>query len=279
MPRCGSIKERGIPLAITDGHRYECGHQQPPLTTMSSSEQGANQPAATEGWFKTTHWSVVLAAGAAPHRSDALAKLCQVYWPPIYSYTRKLGHGPEDAEDLTQEFFFRLMEKDYLKSLDRETGKFRSWLLVVLKRFLANEWDRANCQKRGGGREILSLDAQDTELGYLAEPVDARTPDQAFDRRWALAVLEQVTRRLRTEMADDGRAELFDGLKDFLGGESGASYAEAAVRMHTSEGALRVAVHRMRHRYREILREEIASTVASTEEVEEEIRHLFLSLT
>ena len=247
---------------------------------MSASPQSPSQTTAPDSWFQTTHWSVVLAAGARelPQGSDALAKLCQVYWPPIYSYTRKLGHRPADAQDLTQEFFCRLMEKEYLKSLDRETGKFRSWLLVVLKRFLANEWDRANRQKRGGDREIFSLDAQDTELGYLAEPVDNRTPDQAFDRRWALAVLEQVIRRLQTEMAADGKAELFDGLKDLLGGEGGDSYAEAATRLATSAGALRVTVHRMRARYREILREEIAGTVASPDEVEEEIRHLFLSL-
>ena len=247
---------------------------------MLSSQKGASQPAVGNGWFQTTHWSVVLAAGGRelPQCSEALAKLCQVYWPPIYSYIRQLGHKPESAQDLTQEFFFRLIEKDYLKSLDRETGKFRSWLLVVLKRFLANEWDRANRQRRGSGRQMLSLDAQDSELGYITEPMDDRTPDQAYDRRWALAVLEQVTRRLQLEMAGGGKAELFDGLKDFLGGEVGVTYAEAAMRLGTSEGALRVAVHRLRRRYREILREEIADTVADAEQIEEEIRHLFLSL-
>ena len=248
---------------------------------MSDSQQSPSQTNAGDGWFKTTHWSVVLAAGAgaSPQRSDALAKLCQVYWPPIYSYTRKLGHRPEDAEDLTQEFFCRLMEKEYLKSLDRETGKFRSWLLVVLKRFLANEWDRANRQKRGGGRQFLSLDAQDTEQRYLIEPVDDRTPDQAFDRRWALAVLEQVIGRLKAEMTAGGKAEQFRELQKFLSGENaGNPYSEVAMRLGMTASALRQAVHRLRERYCEILREVIAGTVTNPEEVEDEIRHLFLSL-
>src|SRR5262249_38837516 len=156
---------------------------------------------------KTTHWSVVLAAGRGDtqQRDAALAKLCQAYWPPIYSYLRRLGRGPEDAKDLTQEFFLRLIEKEYLDSVDRETGKFRSWLLVVLKRFLANEWDRAQRLKRGGGRQIVSLDAEDTEAGFLAEPVDERTPEQAYERRWALAVLEQVGTRLQNEMIAAGK--------------------------------------------------------------------------
>jgi RNA polymerase sigma-70 factor (ECF subfamily) len=181
--------------------------------------------------------------------------------------------------DLTQEFFFRLVGKNYLESLDRETGKFRSFLLVVLKRFLANEWDRANRQKRGGGRQILSLDEVDTELRYLHEPVDDRTPEKVFEQRWALAVLGQVMNRLQNEMAEAGKAELFRELKDFLGGDTGGvSYSEVAARCQMNEGALRVAIHRLRQRYREILREEIAGTVTSPEQIEDEIRHLFLSL-
>jgi RNA polymerase sigma-70 factor (ECF subfamily) len=230
------------------------------------------------GWFKTTHWSVVLDASRndSPQASAALARLCQIYWHPVYAYIRRLGRGPEDAKDLTQEFFFRLIEKNYLKSLDRETGKFRSFLLVVLKRFLANEWDRANRQKRGGGRQIISLDEMDTELRYLAEPIDDCTPEKAFEQRYARTVLQQVINRLQAEMSGDGKAAFFDELKDFLGGDGG--YSEVAVRCQMNEGALRVAVHRLRRRYREILREEIASTVASPEQIEEEIQHLFLSL-
>jgi len=248
---------------------------------MPPSEYNAGSTVHNAGMFTTTHWSVVLDAGRgdSPQASAALARLCQIYWYPVYIFVRRLGHGPEDAKDLTQEFFFRLVEKDYLSGLDRQTGKFRSFLLVVLKRFLANEWDRANRQKRGGGRKIVSLDEVDTELRYLNEPVDDRTPEKLFEQRWALAVLEQVINRLQAEMAEAGKAELFRELKNFLGGDGGgSSYAEVAARLQMNEGALRVAVHRLRRRYREILREEIASTVATPEQIEDEIRHLFLSL-
>jgi RNA polymerase sigma-70 factor (ECF subfamily) len=248
---------------------------------MSASEQSLSQTSTADGWFKTTHWSVVLNAGRgdSPQASAALAKLCQTYWYPVYTFVRRLGHSPEDSKDLTQEFFFRLVEKNYLKSLDRETGKFRSFLLVVLKRFLANEWDRANRQKRGGGRQIISLDEMDTELRYLAEPVDDCTPEKVFERRWARTLLEQVVNRLQGEMSEAGKEGLFRELKDFLGGDGGGgSYSEVAARCQMNEGALRVAVHRMRRRYREILREEIASTVASPEQIEDELQHLFLSL-
>ena len=248
---------------------------------MSASKHDLVQTSTRDGWFKTTHWSVVLEAGRRDslQADAALARLCQTYWPPVYSYVRRLGHSPEDAKDLTQEFFFRLVEKRYLDSLDRETGKFRSFLLVVLKRFLANEWDRANRQKRGGGRQILSLDGVDTEMRALAEPVDERTPERVFERRWALAVLEQVMDQLQAEQIEAGNGELFRDLNDFLGGSRGGdSYAEVAARWQMSEGALRVAVHRLRRRYRDILREEIANTVTNPEDIEEEIRHLFLSL-
>ncbi len=246
---------------------------------MSAPENGPSQTSVGDGWFKTTHWSVVLNAGRgdSPEATAALAKLCQTYWYPVYAFVRRLGNSPENAKDLTQEFFLRVIEKNYLKDVDCETGKFRSFLLVVLKRFLANEWDRANRQKRGGGRQILSLDEQDTELRYLTEPVDDRTPEKLFEQRCALAVLEQVVSRLQAEMTEAGKAELFRELKDFLGGEGG-SYSEAAERLQMNEGALRTTVHRLRRRYREILREEIAGTVASPEQIEDEIRHLFLSL-
>jgi RNA polymerase sigma factor (sigma-70 family) len=248
---------------------------------MSPSEYNSGSIENNAGMFTTTHWSVVLDAGRgdSPQTSAALARLCQIYWYPVYTFVRRLGHGPEDAKDLTQEFFFRLLEKGYLKSLDRETGKLRSFLLVVLKRFLANEWDRANRQKRGGGRQVVSLDEVDTELRYLNEPVDDRTPEKVFDQRWALAVLEQVINRLQAEMAKAGKEDLFRGLMDFLGDDGGGdSYPELAARLQMNEGTLRVAVHRLRRRYREILREEIASTVDTPEQIEDEIRHLFLSL-
>jgi RNA polymerase sigma factor (sigma-70 family) len=248
---------------------------------MSAFAHDGSQTSAGDGWFRTTHWSVVLEAGRrdSPLADAALARLCQIYWPPVYNYVRRLGHRPEDAKDLTQEFFFRLVGKRYLDSLDRETGKFRSFLLVVLKRFLANDWDRANRHRRGGGQQILPLDESDTEIGYLAEPLDDRTPEKIFERRWALAALEQVMNRLQMEQVEVGNAELFRELKDFLGGDRhGVSYAEVAPRFQMSEGALRVTVHRLRRRYRELLREEIAGTVTSPDQIEEEIRHLFLSL-
>ncbi len=248
---------------------------------METPDDELSRSSAGEGWFKTTHWSVVLDAGRgdSPQANAALARLCQVYWYPVYAFIRRLGHGPEDAKDLTQEFFLRLMEKKYLKSLDRETGKFRSFLLVVLKRFLANEWDRANRKKRGGDRQIISLDAQDTEQRYLIEPVDEFTPEKAFHRRWALAVLEQVIGRLQAEMTAGGKAEQFRELQEFLGGANdGDSYSEVSVLLGMTVSALRQAVHRLRKRYCDILREEIAGTVTNPEEIEDEIRHLFLSL-
>ena len=215
----------------------------------------------------------------SPGANAALANLYQNYWRPVYCYVRRLGRSPEDAKDLTQEFFLRLVEKDYLKGLDRETGKFRSFLLVVLKRFLANEWDRANRLKRGGGHQTISIDAQDTEQRYLAEPVDHRTPEKEFDRCWALAVLERVVNRLNAEMVEERKGTVFTELKDFVSGDGGgASYAEAASRLQMTEGALRVTVHRLRHRYRELLREEIANTVGDPDQIDEEIRQLFLSL-
>jgi len=246
---------------------------------MSASDNGTSQTSAGDGWFKTTHWSVVLDAGRgdSPEATAALAKLCQTYWYPVFAFVRRLGNSPENAKDLTQEFFLRVIEKNYLKDLDRETGKFRSFLLVVLKRFLANEWERANRQKRGGGRQIISLDEQDTEMRYLAEPADDRSPERVFDHRWALTLLEQVSNRLQAEMTEAGKAGLSRELKDFLGGDGG-SYSAAAERLQMNEGALRTAVHRLRRRYREILREEIASTVTSPEQIDDEIRHLFLSL-
>jgi len=252
-----------------------------PFPTMSILGHGYSQTTGSAGWFKTTHWSVVLEAGRrdSPGADVALATLYQNYWHPVYCYARRLGRSPEDAKDLSQAFFLRLVEKDYLKDLDRETGKFRSFLLVVLKRFLANEWDRANRQKRGGGCHIVSIDAQDTELRYLAEPVDHRTPDKEFDHRWALAVLERVGNRLNAEMVEEGKAIVFAELRGFVSGDGGgASYSEAATRLQMSEGALRVTVHRLRHRYRELLREEIGSTVDDPAKIDEEIRQLFLSL-
>jgi RNA polymerase sigma factor (sigma-70 family) len=233
---------------------------------------------ASEGWFRTTHWSVVLGArGDTTTSNAALGSLCKTYWRPLYTFVRRSGYKPEDAQDLTQEFFARLVEKDYLKAVVREKGKFRSFLLMALKRFLANEWDRANRLKRGGGQEIVSLDEQDTEQCYLAEPLDEMSPDKAFDRQWATTVLGQVMRRLEEEFSAAGKAQLFGRIKVFLSGDK-ESYTEVGKLVGISEATLRVNVHRLRQRYRELLRLEIANTVEKPENIDEEIRYLFSAL-
>jgi RNA polymerase sigma factor (sigma-70 family) len=232
---------------------------------------------AADGWFKTTHWSVVLAAGQESAQShDSLARLCQLYWQPLYSYIRRSGCKPEDAQDLTQEFFARLVARDYLKSAAPEKGRFRSFLLMALKRFMANEWDRANRQKRGGGREIISLDAQDTENRYLCEPVDQLSPDKLFDRRWAKVLLERVMTLMEAEFASAGKGSVFTELKPFLSGDDeDLSYGLISQKLGLSEGTLRVTVHRFRQRYRELLREEVARTVEGPDAVDDELRCLF----
>jgi len=209
----------------------------------------------------------------------SLARLCQTYWYPLYYYIRRLGHNPEDAQDLTQGFLARLVHKDYLNGIKQEKAKFRSFLLVTLKHFLANEWDRANRLKRGGGKEMVSLDAHNTENRFLGEPVDEMSPEKAFERRWAMALLSQVLSRLEKEFCVSNKAPLFEALKGLLSGEAaGSSYAELGRRFGMTEANVKVTVHRLRRRYRELLREEVAATVNSPEETNEEIRHLFAAL-
>ena len=231
--------------------------------------------------FATTHWTAVLAAAdeASPHAAEALEALCRTYWYPLYAFVRRKGHDAPEAEDLTQEFFARLLEKKYLEAAAPEKGKFRSFLLTAFKRFLANEWDRANRQKRGGGRELISLDETKAENCYRAEPADTMTPEKIFERSWALKLLEQVLNRLEREHVQAGKRELFEELQIFLTGEKSRSpYAEIAARLRMSEGTLKVTVHRLRRRYRELLRLEVAQTVASPAEIDGEIRHLFAAL-
>lgn len=227
--------------------------------------------------FRTTHWSVVLAAreGDSSQAQRALTELCRTYWYPLYAYIRRRGHGPADAEDLTQGFFERLLEKDYLGDLTPGRGRFRSFLLASLKHFLANEWDRAQTRKRGGGLVHFSLDEQDVEDRYRIEPVEDRTPETLFEQGWALTVLDRVLARLRAEFRSGERAGLFDELKPFLTSEPPeGAYGAIAARSGRKEGAVRVAVHRMRHRYGQLLRAEIAQTLTDPAEVEDEIRHL-----
>jgi RNA polymerase sigma-70 factor (ECF subfamily) len=210
--------------------------------------------------------------------NTALSKLCTTYWYPLYGYIRRKGYGKEDAQDLTQEFFSRLLEKHYLDSAGPDKGKFRSFLLTALKGFLSNERDRGNSQKRGGGQAPLSLDATDTENRFLAEPVDESSPEKVFARQWATTLLDQVMVRLGEEYYASGKQELFEAIKEFLSGDQALPYAEVGQRLGMSEGTLRVNVHRLRQRFRALLRLEIGNTVNSPAAVDEEIRDLFSAL-
>ena len=231
------------------------------------------------GGFAQTRWSMVLAAGGeGAQAGEALERLCATYWYPLYAFVRRQGKSAHDAQDLTQGFFARLLEKKDLAAVDRAKGKFRSFLLAAIQHYLANEWDRAHTQKRGGGVTLLSIDDAEAERRYHEEPAEQITAEQLFDRRWALTLLDQVLKRLGDEMQREGKAAQFDALKFCLTGECGAAYEEIARRLGTTEGALKVAVHRLRDRYRALLRAEIAETVGSEAEVDEELRQLFSAL-
>jgi RNA polymerase sigma-70 factor (ECF subfamily) len=229
----------------------------------------------------TTHWSMVLAAGgdSSPQTREALAALCQGYWFPLYAFVRRSGFASHDAEELTQGFFAQLIEKDYLSDVHRERGKFRSFLLTAMKHFLSKHREWAKAQKRGGGRRPISLDTSDAEARYRLEPQDLETPERLYHRRWALTLLDRVLIRLRDEYSAAGREAQFDQFQPLLTG-SGTSlpYREIADRLSMTEGAIKVAVHRLRKRYRELLREEIARTVSSPAEVEDELNELFVAL-
>jgi DNA-directed RNA polymerase specialized sigma24 family protein len=227
--------------------------------------------------FATTHWTVVLAAGGHSSRQAdlALEELCRTYWYPLYVYVRRQVATREDAEDLTQAFFARFLEKNYLERLSSAKGKFRSFLLASLKHFLSNEWDRAGRQKRGGGVAPLSLDWQDADARYQIEPIDYSTPDKLYDRAWAVAVLERVIIRLQNESVAEGKGSLFAELKAFLmTGKSAIPCEQAAAALGMAEGAVRVAVHRLRRRYRELLRAEIAQTLCDPAQADEEMQVL-----
>lgn len=231
--------------------------------------------------FATTHWSVVLAAGdaASPQAGVALADLCRTYWYPLYAFVRRKGYDPHDAEDLTQEFFARLLEKNYVAQADRERGRFRTFLLAALTHFLADEWDKARRLKRGGGQKMISFDAASAEERYRAEPVDHFDAARLYERRWVTTLFDKVLERLENEFRDSGKAALFASLKaSLLAEESGSTYAEVGARLGLKEDAVKQSVHRMRRRYRELFREEIAQTVAGPGEVEDELTHLFAVL-
>lgn len=244
---------------------------------MTSQPSSASTPAPGD-IFATTHWTVVLAAGrrSTPQSDRALEELCRAYWYPLYAYLRRQGRAPHDAQDLTQGFFARLLQKDYLQAADREKGKFRTFLLVALKRFLANEWDRQHAQKRGGFATVVPIDQEFAESRLAADPSSNVQPDLLFDRNWAMTLLAQTMSRLQEEYVASGRARLFEYLQSCLAREESAlPYADIAARLNLTEAAVKMAVQRLRARYREILRAEIAHTVSTPDEVEEEIRHLF----
>lgn len=233
--------------------------------------------------FATTRWSLVLQAKdkGDPDGVAALAELCRAYWYPLYSFLRRRSRDVHDAQDLTQGFFSRLLEKDFLDDVQPERGRFRSFLLVALKHYVSNERDRDRAAKRGGGRRerALELSAFDWESGesrYLTEPADYLTPERLFERQWALALLERVLMRLRDEYASAGKTSQFEVLRPYLSADNDKStHADVASSLKITPDAARVTVHRLRKRYRQLLRDEIAQTVASSEQIDDEIRHLF----
>ncbi|APZ93626.1 RNA polymerase sigma factor [Fuerstiella marisgermanici] len=228
--------------------------------------------------FHTTQWSVVLAAGddqRGSHSHRALESLCQTYWSPLYAYVRHKVRDEHLAQDLTQTFFERLLEKETLATADPQRGRFRTFLLTACERFLINEWQKDNAIKRGGGRRTLSLDFDAVEARYSLEPQDRLTAEVVFERQWVIALIDSVLAQLRQEYVDRNQAKHFDWLKPYLTGGGRQTYAALAETMNSTEAAVKIAVHRLRTRYRDQIRSEIAQTVASPDDVEDEIRRLF----
>ena len=246
---------------------------------IASTNKGGDTPieAPGEQSFRTTHWSQVLAAGDQDsiHGQEALARLCHTYWLPVYAFVRRHGQAPEQAKDLTQDFFATFLEKNSVARAVRERGRFRCFLMAAVENFLRNVVDRNKAEKRGGGRPLVSLDEQSAEASYLAEPADELDPARHFELRWALTILERVMQRLREEYLQHGRGDLFDELVTHLWGDTDSiPYSELAERFGLSEGNIKITAHRLRQSYRALLREEIAQTVAQPAEIDDEIRYL-----
>jgi RNA polymerase sigma factor (sigma-70 family) len=245
----------------------------------SKADFGAD-PTPGGGQFNTTHWSVVLLAGqtGAAQAEAALEELCRSYWFPLYAYIRRKGHSPHDAQDLTQEFFARLLDKNYLRLAKKERGRFRAFLLKSLNNFLVNDWVRRTAQKRGGVEAVLPLDQENAERLYNLQE-QSLGPEDLYDKRWALALLERAVDRMRCDYSAAGKGPLFEQLSIWLSEEgTGDSYRRAAEALGSTEGALKVAVHRMRHRFREAIRTEIAQTVSTADEIEAELNELMAAL-
>lgn len=253
---------------------------------MAGPADAIDPPPGGPRHFGTTRWTLVAAAGktGTPEARKALADLCRLYWYPLYAFVRRRGFDAEAALDLTQGFFTRLIEKNDLADADRTRGRFRAWLLASVKHYLANEWDKAVAAKRGGGRPVFGFDIDpgDAEDRYRREPSHEMTPERIFDRRWALTLLEQTLARMKATCERAGKGPLFEALKPTLTGDGrdarDESYRDIADRLGTTEGALKVAAHRLRREYREMLRAEIEETVAGPEHVDDEIRDLFAAL-
>ena len=247
---------------------------------MVGREPNAKAVAAPGAVFATTHWSVVLAVGVdSPQAGKALEQLCRAYWPPLYAYLRRDDHSEADAQDLVQGFFASLLARHSLEGLAPDRGKFRSFLLAALKHYLANESDRARALKRGGAVTLVSWEEEEAESTYHSAHADALVPDLAFEKSWALTLLNQVLALLRAEYSQAGKAALFDELQVYLTGDKGdAPYAETAARLHLREGALKMSIQRMRRRYGDLLRAEIAHTVSTPQEIDDEIRALFAAV-
>src|SRR5262245_51462725 len=252
------------------------------LMPVKNSDQQFINP--QMGRFNSTQWSLVLTAAkrSTPESENALGALCAAYWPPLYDYIRRRGYEISEAQDLTQAFFVRLLEKNYLGDADREKGKFRSFLLASLNHFLANEWDRKQAQKRGGGVTIIPLEMDSAEGYYRTDRAEFLTPEKLFERRWALTVIDLALKRLEEEFTDIGRARLFNCVKPFLIGADGeVTYRQIGAELGMSEGAVKAAVHRLRRRFRELMRAEIAQTILRPDQpgaIDAELRSLLAAL-
>ena len=231
--------------------------------------------------FATTHWSLVVSAGSdsSPEGRAALESLCASYWYPLYAFARRGGAEAHAAQDLVQGFFAELLEKDWIRQADRGRGRFRTFLLAAFRHHASHEREKARALKRGGGRKVLPLDFETGEGRYQLEPADERTPERLFERRWALTLLDAALARLREEHERSGRLDLFEALRGTLvAGGASSPWAEVGAKLGMTEGAVKVAAHRLRRRYREVLRRAIGETVADPSEVDDEIRHLMESL-